>query len=182
MIKAECFTRVFWGWLLLACDFHVMNFDLLPDALGLVLVALGCHGLSSVSKHFTTAALVSWARLGQWSLSFVVRSDGIMAGIDLVLDALTFWFFWSGVIVLASRRQNVEFAERARIVRLASVVATPLALLLLWAAHAEPAFRVLGFVAIALCILPLGIYNLYLVHRAKRELADVGSSARQTAL
>jgi hypothetical protein len=48
-------NKVFWGSLLVFLNFHINNFDILPDFLGYLFIYLGLIGLAPYSNHFTKA-------------------------------------------------------------------------------------------------------------------------------
>ena len=63
--------KIFWGLVLWFFDFRLNGFDLLPDAVGLLLVASGSLGLRAGSRRFSSASTLCFVLAGLWPLEFV---------------------------------------------------------------------------------------------------------------
>ncbi|MBO0588037.1 hypothetical protein [Sporosarcina sp. E16_8] len=52
---AKALNKIFWGSLLVFFNFHIINFDILPNFLGYIVIYLGLKGLISYSDQFSKA-------------------------------------------------------------------------------------------------------------------------------
>lgn len=48
---------IFWGYIFSLVDFNINSFDLLPDFIGYLLIFIGVHNLSVISKYFNKARI-----------------------------------------------------------------------------------------------------------------------------
>jgi hypothetical protein len=53
------FRRIFWGLFLVVLDFRINGFDILPDFLGFVLIAMGLGLLVLLDRRFLTARVLA---------------------------------------------------------------------------------------------------------------------------
>lgn len=145
--------------------------DLLPDFLGYILVAIGCRGLTSVSRHFTTASTMCWF-LAVFSLvGYAARGDAarLFSLANLAIDCAMIWFLLGGVMELAIARQRLDISEQASKRRVAYVVLMGFATLagfVKWN-NWEAAIMLVVWI---ICILLVLFLILHLIHKAKYEL------------
>jgi hypothetical protein len=168
------FGQIFWGLLLVILDFHVNRFDILPDVLGYVLIAVGCRGLVFASGHFSTASVMSWVLLVLNVLELAFRGNAahVFYWASFVFDCAMIWFLLGGVMELATARHRLELSESASKRRIAYVVAR--CVLVLTGLMAEGSRGAGTVIAVAglVCILFLLFLILQLIHRAKDELSN----------
>lgn len=169
---ATNFNKIFWGLLLVILDFRIKQFDVIPDFVGYILVALGCRALATLSSHFSTAALVSWMLVGSSLLRVMTNRLGwVFTLVHIALDCLMMWFLLGGVINFASAKDRADLASRASVLRLWYVVV--MALGAVAGIVARMAHDLARWMAILVAIgsLILMAFILHLIFRVKRELA-----------
>jgi len=166
------FAQVFWGLLLVILDFKINRIDILPDFLGYILVAIGCSGLASISRHFSTASTLSWILVAFAFVGYALRGSAstVFGILNLAVDCAMMWFLLGGVMELAVARQRTDLSERASNRRIAYVVVMCLATLAGLVAQGSRDAAVVMVVVLVICILPLLFLILHLIHRAKHEL------------
>lgn len=174
--RQEMFSRfglIFWGLLLVLLDFKINGFDILPDLIGYILVAIGCAGLSEVSRRFSTASHLSWTMLALTLIAYALRDGGgIGFGfLHVAVDCAMMWFLLGGVMELAASRQRMDLSERASNRRVAYVVVMSLASLTGFVAQGSSAASAILSVGLMVCIFALLFLILHLIHRVKHELA-----------
>jgi hypothetical protein len=166
------YTLVFIGMVLVMLDLKLNQFDLLPDALGFVLAALGCSALATSSKSFSIAALCAW-------LASLVICFGLFAKVEfllplgiasLVLECAFVWFLLSGVIDAAALARNDGLFQRAALARTVYPIVMILSFL------AVTAFRQflgagLMIAGIVFLMVPLMLLLLNVLYRAQKELS-----------
>jgi hypothetical protein len=167
------FGQIFWGLLFAILDLNINGFDLLPDFVGYFLIAAGCSGLASESKHFSTAQTWSLTLAILALVSFVIPNDldTLFGFLRLAVDCAMMWFLLGGVMEFTTARERLDLSERASHRRVAYVVLMCMASL---AGVVVRGSRDAGTVMIMLtmiCVLPLLILILHLIHRVKHELA-----------
>ena len=168
------FGQIFWGLLLVILDFRINRIDILPDLVGYILVAAGCAGLSGVSRHFSTAGVLSWV-LAAFALIVYALRGGAATGfkfLSLAVDCAMMWFLLGGVMELAAARERMDLSTQAANRRIAYVALTCLAALAGFVAQGSRDAAVVMAVVLVICILPLLFLILHLIHRAKHELAN----------
>jgi len=101
---AKNFGQIFWGLLLVILDLSINHIDLLPDFVGYILVALGCSGLATESRHFGRAAALSWILVVFSLIGYALRRDAAVAlgCLDIVIDCAMMWFLLGGIVELAT--------------------------------------------------------------------------------
>lgn len=168
------FGQIFWGLLLVILDFNINRIDILPDFVGYILIAVGCRGLSSASRHFATASMMSWVLLGVTVVGYAVSGDlaQIWRLVHLAVDCAMIWFLLGGVMELATIRQRPDLSDRASKRRISYVAL--MCLLTLTGYVAQGSRDTATFMAVVgiVCILLLLILILHLIHRAKHELTN----------
>lgn len=163
--------QVFWGLVIVAIDFHLGRFDVLPDFAGYVLVSLGAAGLVGWSKHFQSARLLSWI-LVPASASVMVFQGGLLKLswiLNVALDGALMWFILGGVMAFANSRSRPEWASRASICRRAYLGLLGAGLLVGWIAPVVPTVaKVLGSVTFVATLCLMAVI-LHLLHQVKGE-------------
>jgi hypothetical protein len=167
------FGQIFWGLLLVVLDVRINGFDVLPDFIGYVLVAVGCGGLAGVSRHFSTAHTLSWILAVLSLVAFVLPSDlGSVYGVlHLAVDCAMMWYLLGGVMEFALAKGRPDLCERASNRRLAYVVVMCFATLTGVVAHGSRDAATLMLVVLVICVIPLLVLILHLIYRVKHELA-----------
>ena len=69
------FGQIFWGLLLVILDLRFNGFDVLPDFIGYILVAIGCGGIVGLSRRFSTAQTLSWILAVLSLVGIVIPND-----------------------------------------------------------------------------------------------------------
>lgn len=164
--------QIFWGLLIVILDLSINGFDLLPDGLGYLIVAVGCGGLVTLSPRFATARTLCWVLAGLWLIGFVIHGEFLAVyGLGMAVgDCAMIWYLLGGIRDLAMKRDRPDLAKRAESRRIAFcllVIGASLLGLLLHDSHDAG----LVVVALAISIIVLLIMILHLIHRVKVELA-----------
>ena len=177
---------VFWGILLAMLDFRINGFDLLPDFLGYLLVAIGCTGLISASSLFKPARLIAWI-LVIFELASLAgaRLGEPISSVDSLLDLVLIWCVLGGVIELAVAQGREDLARRATVRRKLYLIATLISFLMprLFPRGFESA-EIAGIFSILLVvfILVLAVLILHVLYQAKSELHEGGSPLAEGAM
>lgn len=111
---------IFWGLILVLLDLNINQFDILPDFIGYILVAIGCHGLISASRQFATARNASWV-LVLWTLVDLILPGGIkevLTVIASIINCIMMWFLMGGFMDISHSINRPDFADKASIRRL----------------------------------------------------------------
>jgi hypothetical protein len=118
------FGQIFWGLLLVIVNFTINGFDVLPDGIGFVLVAVGSRGLEMLSPRFQTAATIAWIMAGLWLIHFILPRDAAVAfGIAyMAVECVLVWMLMDGVRQYASNGMRPDLAARATLCGRAYVV------------------------------------------------------------
>jgi len=167
------FGQIFWGLVLIIVDININHFDILPDIIGYILVAIGCRGLTTESPRFSTAGTLSWVMVIIVLLGYAVRSNaGSWFGlVSAALDCTMMWFLLGGVMDLAASRQRMDLSERASNGRIAYVAIMAAATLLGLLAQGSPGATVFVALILVASALVLLFLILHLIHRVRREIA-----------
>lgn len=115
------FNHIFWGLLLVFLDFRINGFDLLPNGLGYLLIALGASQLVLQSPKFGAASALSAVLILAWLCGFVVSGElAQFVGLStMVLSVALNWFLLGGIMDVSSARNRPDLAERASQLRIA---------------------------------------------------------------
>jgi len=157
--------------MLVILDFRINSFDLLPDFIGYILVAIGCGGLGAVSRRFHAASTMAWILLVLSVIGFVLPGGSLYSLLRLVsnvADSVMMWQLLGGIMELADAKGRMDLMKDADTRRmtyvLIAVVATLISLL----------FSGGGFISflVALAYLVVLVLILRLIHRVKTELLD----------
>jgi len=171
-------AQVFWGLLIVAVDLRAGRFDVLPDFVGYILIALGAAGLVGWSSHFQTARLVSWS-LVPIPIALLLFSGvflKVLGLINLVLEGALMWFLLGGVIAFAQSRSRQHWVDSARNYRWAYLGLIGVALFTSLIASAVPSLaRVIASITLVATLVVLAAI-LYLLHQVKGEAAKSTAS------
>src|SRR5262245_14146204 len=115
--------QVFWGLVVIALDVPLGRFDILPDCVGYVLVALGAGGLITAGRPFNLAKTLCWILVGVSAAAALFQGyfGMTLRLLQVPLDAAMMWFLLGGVIEIASSKQRPELVARANLCRIAYV-------------------------------------------------------------
>ena len=121
---AKRFNQVFWGLILVIVDLNINEFDVLPDFVGYILVAVGTGGLKVVSPKFGLASTLSWVLMCLSFLGFFVSGDftTVLTVVDLAVDCAMMWNLLGGVMAFSEEHGRADLVLRASKRRLAYVV------------------------------------------------------------
>jgi hypothetical protein len=178
------FTQIFWGLAIVAINFSINNFDLLPDGLGYVLMALGCGGAIPLSARFATARLLCWLLAVLWLVGFLVPPElGKIYGVPLAVASCSMiWQLLGGVRDFAQDSGRPDLAQRASTLRTAFVAVMVVATLL--ASFVDPEARALAgpFVVVTVVAgLVVLVMILHLIRRVRSELLPETGYEREPA-
>ncbi len=167
------FGQIFWGLLVVILDLRVRGFDLLPDFVGYILVAVGAGGLIGASRQFATVRMMSWVLAGMSLLSlFRLGRFGIgLALVILVVDCVMMWSLLGGVMEFTAARQRPELAQQAAQRRLIYLALKGVAALVMLLALVLPKVAGLLGLVLFLCSVALLVLILHLLYRVRYEVA-----------
>jgi hypothetical protein len=170
---ARCFGLIFWGLIFVIVNVTLNGFDLLPDFIGYLLVAVGTDGLGAVSRKFSTARTLAWCLVPVSLASLFVAGElGTTLGyVRFALDCFMMWALLGGIMDFAVARERFDLAQRAAARRVAYVVLMCLMKFLSTIVDARGRFAVQIVVALVVCTLIVLVMILHLIHRVKTELA-----------
>jgi hypothetical protein len=168
------FGQIFWGLLLVILDFRINRIDILPDLIGYILVAVGCAGLAGVSRHFSTASVLSWVLAAFPLIACALRGSTatVFGFLSLAVDCAMMWFLLGGVMELAAARERMDLSTHAANRRIAYGALMGLAALAGFVAQGSRDAAVVMAVVLVICTLLVLFLILDLIHRAKHELAN----------
>lgn len=168
---ARKFNQIFWGLILVILDLNINNFDMLPDFVGYILVAVGASGLKAISLKFAIAGTLSWVLMCLSLLGLFVSGDHSVAltVIDLAIDCVMIWNLLGGVIAFSEKHNRTDLARRASKRRLAYVVLMVLITIIDYAAADTGSAVVAVLLLITLLIVLIMI--IHLLRRVKNEIA-----------
>jgi hypothetical protein len=164
---------IFWGLLLVVLDLEVNGFDLLPDAIGYALVALGCGGLASLSPRFRVAALLCWMLAVLWLAGLLVAGDvKVRYGLAMMaLNCTMMWCLLGGIADIALARARTDIAVRAWNRRVAYVAIMTIGHILPFFVGSSSDVAVpLVVVVVAIGLVAMAMI-LHLVNRVRVELS-----------
>lgn len=168
---AKRFNQIFWGLILVILDLNINNFDLLPDFVGYILVAVGAGGLKAISLRFATASTLSWVLMCLSLLGLFVSGDYTVALtiIALAVDCVMIWKLLGGVIAFSEKHNRTDLAMHASKRRLAYVVLMVLGTIIGYAAVDTGSAAVASMLVLAL--LAVLIMIIHLLRRVRNEIA-----------
>jgi hypothetical protein len=119
------FSYIFWGLLFVILDVSINGFDLLPDGVGYVLVAIGCGGLVPFSPRFSTARVLSGVLAVLWlvGLLHMPHDAAVVFGVVVsIVNGIMIWMLLGGIMDLAISKNRLDLADRASNRRIAYIV------------------------------------------------------------
>ena len=171
---SRSFALIFWGLVLTILDFRVNGFDLLPDLMGYLLVALGCEGLALASPRFQMARLIAWIlAIFEVYLFFAKPVDPMVTLAAAILSVVMVWSLLGGIMQVATDLRRPDLAASASNRRIVYAV-------LMAACHLSPFLVEIAsdgsLVAVILlgCTLVALFLVLHIIHRMKRETRGGG--------
>jgi predicted MFS family arabinose efflux permease len=166
------FGQIFWGLLLVILDLRFNSFDVLPDFIGYILVAVGCGGLVVLSRRFSTAQTLSWILAVVCLVGFFIPNDfaALYHFVHIAVDCGMIWFLLGGVMEFASARERPDLSLRASNRRVAYVALMCAATVIGFVARGSRDVATVMGVIFIICIIPLLVLILHLIHRVKHEL------------
>ena len=177
------FGQIFWGMMLVILDFSIklntnssiIRIDILPDIIGYVLVAVGCAGLSGVSRHFSTASILSWI-LATFTLIPYALQGSTAHGfgfLNIMVECTMTWFLLGGVMELTAAQERMDLSRKAANRRIAYVALMCIAALARFVVQgSQNATATMVVVVLSICNLTLWFLILHLIHRVKHELTN----------
>lgn len=162
------FGRIFWGLLFVILDISINQFDLLPDFIGYILVAVGARGLVATSSRFGTASTLSWILTLLSLMGFFTSGDvaTLLGIVNLIVDCAMMWTLLGGVIEFTASNDRLDLAERASHRRIAYVVLLCTVTFIGFLGRGAPV------VIMAVTLVVLVIMILHLIHRVRYEVAQ----------
>jgi hypothetical protein len=167
------FGQIFWGLLLVIVDFNIDHVDILPDFIGYILMAMGCGGLVTVSRRFTTARVLCWILAVLAVIGYAPMGRDVTTAFSLThlaVDCTMMWFLLGGVMEFAAARHRLDLSARASSRRIAYIALTGPATLIALVAQDSHNASVLA-VMFVLCALVLVFLILRLIYQVRHELA-----------
>lgn len=167
---------IFWGLVLVLVDVRLDTFDVLADAAGYVLVAVGAGRLAGVAAGFRTARLATWAMAVPGLADTVVplQAHPVWGTLAILGDAWLLWALLTGISAWTAAEGRPDFAGRARRCRAASLALLAAALPLGFLARGGGGLgrSDTGGLAVILLVLTLVLmaFVLRLIHRVRAEL------------
>lgn len=165
---------IFWGLLVVILDFNINQFDILPDFIGYILIAVGSNGLVSASRHFATARNSCWALMALSLIELIIKGDieAVLGIIHLALNCTMMWFLLGGFMGIAVSYNRQDLAEKASNRRIVYVSLMCIASLLGFIAHEVRDIAALAVVVIVVAMLVLVVMILHLIHQVKSVLVE----------
>jgi hypothetical protein len=166
------FLQIFWGLFLVIVDLKINHIDILPDFVGYIFIALGCGGLTEVSRKFATAQTASWILAALAVLKYVPMDRDITAVLSfvrLVADCAMMWFLLGGVMELAAHNERLDLFNRAASCRSSYVFLICLTTIVEYAPWPGELKSSIGIAALVFMLVILFLI-LHLFHRITREM------------
>lgn len=168
---AKKLNQIFWGLILVILHLSINTFDLLPDFIGYILIAVGANGLKTISPKFAVASTLSWLLMCISLLGLVMSGDitFIQTAVELAIDCFMMWNLLGGVIAFSKQNNRPDLARRASKRRLAYVVLMVLATI--FGYEAASTGNVAISVMIVLVLFVALFMILHLLRRVRNEIA-----------
>ena len=164
------FGQVFVGLAIIALDLRAGRFDILPDFVGYILVALGAGGLAGLAGSFNVARLAAWVLVPVSVVGILFQGyfGMIVRILHLPLDGILVWFLLGGVMEIALNKQRSDLAGRASLCRIAYVALLGVIGLILVIGRALPSVAsALGTLTSVATLCLVGVI-LHLLYRVKQ--------------
>ena len=160
---ASAFLKLFWGLVLVYCDFKINQLDLLPDFVGYLLVALGCSELNRYVPKFSAPYVASLALVVLSIIDMLAVTEPAFALVCAVVNCVLIWSLFGGLADLARQYSRHDLIEKANFRRTAYVIVSALAWFVTISATRVQA--PLGFLvligSLATCVLVLHLIYLF---------------------
>jgi hypothetical protein len=171
---AKSFGLIFWGLLLAFVDVRLGGFDVLLDAAGYAMIAVGAGRLAGAAPGFRSAATVAWLLIVPGLVDSVQPLGGgglpgLLRALEIVGQGALSWTLLTGIAVFTGAGGRPGLARRARRLRAAEVVLAAAGLLL----HLAPlraGDKAAAAIVLAIPTLVLLGMVLLLVRRVRSEL------------
>jgi hypothetical protein len=168
---AKSFGLIFWGLLLAFVDVRLDSFDVMLDAVGYAMTAVGAWRLSGAAPGFRAAAIVAAVLIVPGLVDSVqpLKGSGILGILEIVGQGALSWLLLTGIAVFTGQGGRPRLARRARRLRAAEVVLAAAGLLL----HLAPlraGDKAAAAIVLAIPTLVLLGMVLLLVRRVRSEL------------
>ncbi|MEM7559074.1 MAG: hypothetical protein AAF394_08120 [Planctomycetota bacterium] len=166
---ASAFLKLFWGLVLVYCDFKINQLDLLPDFVGYLVVALGCSDLNRYIPKFSGPYLASLALVVLSIIDMLVSTEPAFALVCAVVNCVMIWSLFGGLADLAGQYSRRDLIEKANFRRTFYVIFSALAWFATMSATRvqEPFGFLIIIGSLAACVLVL-----HLIYTFNRELGS----------
>ena len=167
MVKSISF--IFWGLFLVILDLNINQFDLLPDFIGYILVAVGAGGLINSSKQFSISRICCWILAVLSIIDIIIKGQIliILGLIGLVINCVMMWFLLGGFSDIATRYNRPDLSSKA-LTRRIVYIALSCATMFIWLmALAFRALAPLAAAGIVIAMIAIVIMILHLIHQIK---------------
>jgi len=175
--------QIFWGLILVALDFTINGFDVLPDFVGYALVAIGSAGLTGVSRRFSAACVMAWILAGVSIALLLLRGDPVyaVAWAASALDVAAMWFLLGGLMDIAKMYREPGLAGQLSGCRIAYLILVGLSVAVGLAGAMDRELAGVTAVVLAVSMIVLLIVILASIRRVKTcvvrgLVADSGES------
>jgi len=175
---AKCFGPILWGLVFVLVGITVNGFDLLPDGVGFVLIAVGCHDLASQSIHFSAAKWLALVGGAVWLRAIIMGAipQAVTTAPWLVAWPLLYWTLICGMVWellggmrdLALAAARPDLASQASNRRIAFVAATMVSTLL--GLFVLQSHELLPWIGMLVAQFVVGVMVLQLIYRVRQEL------------
>jgi hypothetical protein len=165
--------QIFWGLLLVILNIRIYRFDVLPDFIGYILVAVGAGGLVAVSGRFITARYLSWMLMPVSLLSLVPDHElGLLPYlVQATLNIGMIWSLLGGIADLAVSCGRLDLAGHAAKRRTLYASFMGFSVLLILQARADRSEAGLAAVLIVIAMLVITVLVLQLIWKVRDAVA-----------
>lgn len=172
MTRFQRFGQIFWGFPFLMLELPFHGFDLLPDSIGCILIAVGCRGLVVVSKQFRMAQACSWTLCVLSLVGYVVPKHLALpySLLFLAVECATVWFVLGGVMEFTSARQREDLSLRASDRRVACVILIGVGVIGGIVAHGAGDLAAIMMAVGVICMVSALALIMHMLHRVRHEL------------
>ena len=176
---AKGLSLIFWGLLLMVVDVRLGSLDVLPDAAGYAMMAVGAGRLAGAEPRFAAMRLVAWVMVLPGLVDAVVPLNGapLPAIVEILGQAVLVWNLLTAIAVFTAEGGRPDLARRARQCRAAEVALAAAGLLLTLASVGGAGVAGPGIVLVPVNLVVLAVV-LHLVHRVRGELAPEAAVPR----
>ncbi len=172
---AKSFGKIFFGLLLAVLDFRIGSFDILPDMVGYILVAMGCAELKGASQRFKSASVMAWVLFGFAVVILATPRGSLLMLLALtiaVVDGVMMWQLLGGIMELAESKGRADISNEAAQRRLNYVVASGLGAIMFLLVPRGGLITGMANAVLFICLVVVLFLILKLILQVKRELAN----------